>query len=1139
MDDNPPVNTPTDNKGKSLLDTLIEAYAPEGKSTEFAKLFKAAPEIISVFDITRMTEADFKHRLTIAIDNDETLETHVDSIVEALYKDARCYAAQISHLYREQRTSDGTAQDQWHPLGIRAVEKQGPTYTHLFKENWDDACRNDSIAAIDSPVAYLRALYRFALQLESSASSSADEKANRITLAKRRPDLADLSIDQQSTFTAQPMLGIVNAILDQNIQEALKTTDEQGKSTYDVLAQRYYPFALPYEFFHHQCLLGLSSDKPSLGELNYLVSDYLPVTQYYGSRYGTVQNASSDQAQKLMSGLGPKQQALLTELPWAEKILSDMEFAKLPHDEQSKQKDDYWKKIYGTASISDLKEIQPFLERVELKAEQLEALLAQGKHSPYTSAHYLLSAPYPQPYGARYVNGPLPATEKSMTLDTEKSPGEIANATEDQLERLHRMIRLQRWLEIPFTELDTLICSAFESRRPRNAPMQLDGYVIQALGVYRYLNRKYSIKAEEFAALLHQISPCATGDNISLFDKVFNQTRVFDTPLKLDGRVFRADNSDPASHTILQHLSISLGLPLTEDSLLRVVKNTQEYLGSLKCDLRTLSSLYRQARIARMFGLSISESSTLVSLLGGEGISRCLATGDTGKRILRIRGQKRDQYFELVAHFQLPKQGGAGEATLLAGSSLRTNTSWFADAKTDKRLDLRFTKESGENDVPWIYINQIQTTERTRTTSLEGQNIKWGGADFDELSHRKNPLLILQSIVPEGGGLTSIGTSTGHINEVILSHEAPQGVSAFKLLDVLMQLDWITRWIKESAYDIPMLQRVLEPQSNNNYPLGNLQQYLTQFRANARECVVTAQELATLALPVNVDWRAKLANTLLDDTGLIKNFAPTIKHDVPRTLTNALSKIVDDETFKLDEDPVKNLKLKDDSKQKLKNLLLLAHDRQQHLIEAFLQEIFLLPMNCAKDVVIWAQTPVHQILTAALDSKDSHELARTLHPLLRHTEAAVRLQLSNKALRALLSTARWLDLPDGQLTLSFKTLYLFDRFNHFMSTYQQPEENLLSYLEFANVFGRETSVVNERLAQLLNWTSAEVTALTSQLPLKRAQTIKDIDWVMRCHSACKATGLSTTALLGAAALHNTSSAAQWKTVGEAIIAASH
>jgi len=1114
MDGNSPDND------QSLLDILIKAYSSDNaQKIKLEALFKDL-KLTSVFDISRLTEADFKHRVDTAIKEKDTSYATLSIDTQSLYDNARCYAAQVSVLYREQQASDGVPQHQWHPLGIRAVTEQGPTYTQQFKENWNDACKNDSIAAIDSPVAYLRALYLFALQLESCPSQSEDEKKHRILLKKRRPDLPELSIDQQSTFTALPMLGVVNAILDRNIQDALKTTDDQGKSTYDVLAQRYYPFALPYEFFHQQCLLGLGENKPTLGELNYLVSEFLPLRSYDASLYGKVLDVASDAAQMLMSGLGPKQQALLTEQPWAER----------PPEKRRTPENTHWEKIYGTASISALKTINTFLERTELKAEQMEALLAQGKHTPHTSAQYLLSAPFSQPYGARFVNGPQAVNDTSMTLDKEKKPAQIANATEDRFERLHRMIRLQRWLDISFTDLDSLMCSAFESDLPKkNDQMQLNNYAIRILGIFRYLNRQYPITAEEFAALLHQVSPCSTGDNTSLFDKVFNQARVFDTPLKLDGRLFQADDSDPVSHAVLQHLSISLGLPLTEDSLLRVVKNTQKYLGPLKCDLPTLSSIYRQARTARMFGLSIADSSTFVSFLGGESMTRCVATGDSGRRIFRIRGRKERQSFEILAIFQLPEQGGPGEATLLAGSSLRTNTSWFANDRTDQRLVQEFSKAPGEINVPWIDIDKIPTTALDSQTSLAGRIIKWNVGNFDEYTDRKHTHLILQSIAraPETG-LTSIGTLRGEIDQVTLKNEADP---AFNLLHVLMQLDLITRWIKESTYDIPMLQRVLGLQSGDEYPLGQLQQHLAKLKADTLQCAVTAQEFATLALPNTVQWRAKLADTLLDDKGLVKNFAPRIRDDVPQCLTNALDKVFASLTL--------GSRLKDDCKQKLHGLLLLAHDRQQHLVEEFLQDAFLLPMNCGIDVVIWAKTSVHQILTAALGSKDPHELARTLSPLLRHTEAAVRLQLSNKALRALLSTARWLDTPDGELSLSFKTLYLFDRFNHFLIAYQQPEESLLSYLEFANNRARETQAVNSRLAQLMNWTTTEVTVFTSKLMSRRAQTIKDIDWVMRCHNACKATGLSATALLKAVALQNDSPADQWKAVGEAVMAASH
>ncbi|WP_367374091.1 Tc toxin subunit A [Pseudomonas lini] len=955
MDDNP------------LLTSLIGAYSTEKTHKEsLEKLFKNTLKLTSVFDITRLTETQFKERLHNAIQNDEQLKGYAKSI----YDNAKCLAAQISHLYREQRLSDGLAQHQWHPLGIRAVEQQGPSYTNLFKENWNEACKTDSIASIDSPVAYLRALYLFALQLESSTSQSATEKANRILLEKRRPDLADLSIDQQSTFAAQPMLGLVNSILDRNIQKALPPSD-QGKSTYDVLAQKSYPFALPYEFFQHQCLLGLSGGKPVLGELNYLISDVLPLNPNRNTQYGNVLETTSDTAQMLMSGLGPKRQALLTETAFA--------------------KNTDWTQIYGTASVSDLKKINSFLERTELKAEQLEALLAQGKHAPNTSPNVSTGAPLVHPFGARYVNGPPAENSTSMSLDTETKPREIAHLTEKRLERLHRMIRLQRWLDIPFSDLDTLICSAFESQIPRNQKMQLDVYLMRTLGTYRYLSRRYSITAEEFAALLYQVSPCASGENIPLFDKVFNRARLFDTPLKLDGRTFTAGGSDPDSHTVLQHLSASLGLPLTEDSLLQVVKNTQKHLGSLKCDLHTLSSIYRQVRTARLFGLSITELTTLTNLLAGESISLCLVTG------------------------QMP---------------------------------------------------------------------------------------------------------------------------ASDMFNVLMQLDWVTRWIKESIFDIPMLQRVLALSDAGDYPLGDLQQHLIQLKQQTRLNLITPQELATLALPQTVDLRADLAKTLLDEKGLVKNFAPGIYSDTSQSLTRAVNTAIDVETLILDEDAGKNLRLKNDCKPKLTNLLLRAHDRQQHLVEVFLQEALLLPMNCAKDVVIWANTSVHQILTTVLESKDSHQLARQLHSLLRHAEVAARLQLSNKALTNLLRRPSWLDTPDGQLRLSFKVLYLFDRFIHFLDAYRQPEESLLSYLELADL-RHSGGDYNGRLAQLLSWTTAEVTVLTSNLTFRRAMTMKEIDWVARCHATCKATGLSAAALLKATSLDNASPADQWKTVGEAVMAASH
>lgn len=46
------------------------------------------------------------------------------------------------------------------------MDTHSPTYTHLFKEDWHLLCSASSMAAIDSPIAYLKALYPFAQALE-------------------------------------------------------------------------------------------------------------------------------------------------------------------------------------------------------------------------------------------------------------------------------------------------------------------------------------------------------------------------------------------------------------------------------------------------------------------------------------------------------------------------------------------------------------------------------------------------------------------------------------------------------------------------------------------------------------------------------------------------------------------------------------------------------------------------------------------------------------------------------------------------------------------------------------------------------------------------------------------------------------
>ncbi|MEN2397584.1 Tc toxin subunit A [Pseudomonas halotolerans] len=563
----------------SLLHRLVGS--PDGKDAIAADLKTALTQIgvTSVFDIARMSKAQFTQALAGLSDVDG----------ERAHDNATSHARQISRLYQEHRLSSGVNTPRSkRSLAIGSASE--PTgYQALFEENWDQFCNEGDIAAIDSPVAYLRALYLFAEELENLSPH-----ADRITLAQRRPDLKALMLDRQSAFVTRPMLDIINDTLRSNIEAHLENSDK-NRTVHQVLASAHYPFSLPYDLHHHQCVLGLGTSKPTLGELNYRVSLKLPFSQdrnFYGDVF-----VNSAQAQKLLSGLSPAQQALLIAPTASQGNLGTL------------------KADYGTENLLRLSELEFFKERTGLTTEQVEELLAQGKYSPRTSVNSPLSPR--KHYGASYINGG--GATPALAIEIQGEQRVFVNNSPERFDRLQRMIRLHRWTGIPVAELDTLIFNVQRSERVET----LSANTLRALGVYRYLNRRHGIAPEEFASFLHDMPTHACGERVSLFDHVFNRTQLLKSP------VWGAPRRSLTATDIqtFSYLGAGLGLPVTQDSLSLLTEQANRYF-SLEYDLPTVSALYRQARIARMFGLSPLECTELARLLGGEDFCKALVKGE-------------------------------------------------------------------------------------------------------------------------------------------------------------------------------------------------------------------------------------------------------------------------------------------------------------------------------------------------------------------------------------------------------------------------------------------------------------------------------------------------------------------------------
>jgi len=542
----------------SLLDQLIDHTNPPATGRKDLKSALQHLEIDSVFDIVQLGEKAFAEQLATCNDDD----------AHAVYRKAQSAAAQLERLFREQqvspdRASMGDSQD--------VAADSDATYQALFKENWKQFCASSSIAAVDSPAAYLRALYLFALQLEENAKGT-----DAIKLSKRREDLKELVIDQHSAAQQVPMLAIVNQTLLRNIVGA------NNSAPYKLLSETWYPFALPYHFHHQQCRLGLSGDRPMLGELNYRISRQLPLAGKT-SAYGQV-ITQNNEVQCLLSGLSPEQQTMLKKA-WA----------------TAQDRQNFYRTYFNWTADKEPKNVTDFLQHTQLDAEQLQALLAQQTQTPRKSSNCKQNTDLT--YGACYINGataPDAAPAPAISLDN-GTPAKLVNASLERFDRLQRMIRLQRWLGLPFAQLDTLLVSAMRCEGASNAGLLITHNTLRALGVFCYLNKRYGLQAEEFAAWLHQLPVHASGERVSLFDQVFNRAGSALPPLQLDSHAFDA--------TTRQQLCAGLGLQDDSLQLLIVDKAATR-------TIKTVSALYRQARIARLFGLSVMQCQQLAQLLG-------------------------------------------------------------------------------------------------------------------------------------------------------------------------------------------------------------------------------------------------------------------------------------------------------------------------------------------------------------------------------------------------------------------------------------------------------------------------------------------------------------------------------------------
>ncbi|MCI0994018.1 Tc toxin subunit A [Pseudomonas corrugata] len=538
-----------------------------------------------------------------------------------LHERAMSAAIWMTRQYRERELSGADRLTYEVRRGFASLT-DGPRYDLEFDEDWSNMARPNAIEARTSPVAYLFSLYRKALLLEA-----AGEEGNRFRLEDRRPDIATEPIDSTAMTQECSVLSLSTRILEAALLDVAQRLEPDTVEADRVLATARYPLTMPYEHWVEQLQVILSLFDSSVAAFGELARATDPDFHYFA--VSGMQTDRGDDTFLLSLPIGPARRELLLEALFN---------GALPGNEEE-MANFYWT-TYRVYSRVALEHSAEFCTRTGITRDALASLFAVKEDRPVLSSHVsaavvALQEPGPQAFGAVYINGAqLPAIDLvaaqdtrvfQETRDTEPvpldPPVQLTNFTDERADRIHRLIRLSRWLGTSFREMDQLIVAAHRAEKGHGAP-QITRNTLKALGVFCEMRQRYGVSAEDFAAWLDKVSVFGAGEQAAHYDRIFVNHGLLGTPLVLDNSPFSArveDNADERGRETVQAICASLGLDISEFTYMaRVIANSYDP-PELKRNLEILSSFYRIASIARYLEVPPTVLIGLVQTLGQSG----------------------------------------------------------------------------------------------------------------------------------------------------------------------------------------------------------------------------------------------------------------------------------------------------------------------------------------------------------------------------------------------------------------------------------------------------------------------------------------------------------------------------------------
>ncbi|MDX8000666.1 hypothetical protein FE394_16065 [Xenorhabdus sp. Reich] len=549
---------------------------------------------------------------------------------------------------REDRQKTSRQQISSQKTGVRSLVS-GPSYSDQFLPDVINSSQPGSIEDPTSGVGFLYEQYQITKKLEAQAK---DAPVN-IPLASRRSDISETIIDNDAYSKEVPVLKLNNQVLKATIQKYINETKPVGTTVDDVLAETYYPFGLPYERYQHQINYVLDKQREthtdkSLTEKNGSLGDMIRTCDiaYPWFKQPGLHSDQTNDAQMLDTFMGPAQAELLLEKPFfpasQDAVLN--EYIASPRaaliSKTSDRQKDFYKKCYGVETSADLVNTKDFCIKVGISHAELESLLSIEKFMPVRSDYVSnnVAAPAsPTVFGSVFINAGKSdfitiETVSSGTGDDKSTHHILSHVTDDSFDRMQRILRLSRWLNLSFEEVDQLLMALLRAENPTEQNIALlwpTHNTLRGLGLFQRFRKKYDLSAAKFAAIIDTVSVYARGDSTSQLDTLFRLKNQFDKQYIIDDSEFYIVGRSESEQKKIALLCAALGID--NDTFIFIGRLIAKTLNSsnaqaddfipekITWSIAVISAFYRVVTFSRGVGVEPVTALALLSIINDGG----------------------------------------------------------------------------------------------------------------------------------------------------------------------------------------------------------------------------------------------------------------------------------------------------------------------------------------------------------------------------------------------------------------------------------------------------------------------------------------------------------------------------------------